>query len=607
LEIIMTTSQSKMSRRQFMGVAGGVIGSTAVLANTAGLMDMNRPPELNVPKINADEFMIDEYTTDVLVIGGGMAGLFAAVRAHDEGASTMIVSKGRLGSSGLTPFAKGIFSYDDNPSMSVDEFVAKVGRSAIETNNPVFTRQLAEHSTARVEELKQWGFFESPLCNHSFMVPINQRNIPLHERIMVTHLVKEQGRVVGASGFSLDEQKIVHFKAKSVVLCTGSGAFKPNGFPVCDLTHDGTIMAYKIGAKVTGKEWNDGHPGSGENSGSSYDNWNGQIEEKPNVTSTQVNHHLGVDSNYQAYTQGPSRSSGGGPPESTEAGSGGPFTPEEFRMTGRPPSDEGGPDRGKGGPPRQGGGLFSFFTSSEAGGPPGMGKGTQVGGSSAGMAIHKAEGIVPIDENGQSTLPGLYAAGDALGSYMSGGIYTQIGGSLAGSAIQGHFAGIAAAKSSAGVKQISVSSAKYASIEDEILAPLKRERGYSPAWVTQVLQGVMIPNFVLYIKKERMLNAALAYVEEMQESHQPLLVADDLHALRLAHETENMLISAEMKLKASVIRTESRCSHYRLDCPDIDYENWQAWLNILQAEDGSMQFEKQRFDQWPEPGELITA
>jgi hypothetical protein len=29
-------------------------------------------------------------------------------------------------------------------------------------------------------------------------------------------------------------------------------------------------------------------------------------------------------------------------------------------------------------------------------------------------------------------------------------------------------------------------------------------------------------------------------------------------------------------------------------------------LNIIQAEDGSMQFEKQRFDQWPEPGELIT-
>ena len=39
-------------------------------------------------------------------------------------------------------------------------------------------------------------------------------------------------------------------------------------------------------------------------------------------------------------------------------------------------------------------------------------------------------------------------------------------------------------------------------IEESILAPLKRESGYSPAWVTQTLQGIMIPNFILYIKKE---------------------------------------------------------------------------------------------------------
>lgn len=40
------------------------------------------------------------------------------------------------------------------------------------------------------------------------------------------------------------------------------------------------------------------------------------------------------------------------------------------------------------------------------------------------------------------------------------------------------------------------------------------QRGYSPAWVTQTLQGIMSPNFVLYIKKERILSTALAYIEE---------------------------------------------------------------------------------------------
>ena len=582
------SSDTDMSRRQFMGVTASVVGATAFAS-----MAFGAEPVTNKPKINAKEFKQTMQKTDVLVIGGGMAALFAAVKAHDAGAKVTMVSKGRLGSSGLTPFAKGIFSYDkSNAAMSIDEFVAKVSESAIGSNNPVFTRQLAEHSYDRVQELKSWGFFDSALYANSFLRPIEARNIPLVERVMITHLLKEKGRVVGASGFSLDENKVIHFSAKTVVLCTGSGGFKPSGFPVCDLTHDGSIMAYDIGAKITGKEWNDGHPGSAENSGSSYDNWHGQVEEKPSTTTVQVNHHLGVDLNYKAYMQGGPVSMGPPRPgdrpgkESAQL-TGGPYVPAAFRENDRPPP-----------PPGREQGLFSLFRQNKHDGPPGMG-GESVGGSSAGMAIHKSEGLVPVDETGLSTVPGLYAAGDALGSYMSGGIYTQIGSSLAGSAVQGAIAGEAAALASADLARIPVAEAKLNQISEAILAPLKRQKGYSPAWVTQVLQAVMIPNFVLYIKKERMMNGALAYVEELNEHHVPMLLAEDRHQLRLAHETRNMIITAEMKLKASLMRKESRCSHFRLDYPDIDDENWQAWINIYKDDQGNMQLEKQAFGSWP--------
>ena len=132
-------------------------------------------------------------------------------------------------------------------------------------------------------------------------------------------------------------------------------------------------------------------------------------------------------------------------------------------------------------------------------------------------------------------------------------------------------------------------------IQDKIWAPLKRKSGYSPAWVTQTLQGIMIPNFIIYIKKEKLLQAALAYVEELRDHHLPLLKAADMHELRLAHETANMITTAEMKLKASIMRTESRCSHYRLDYPEVDDVNWRAWINIYKGADGTMQFEKQPF------------
>nr|WP_320120663.1 FAD-binding protein [uncultured Marinifilum sp.] len=578
-----------MSRRKFLGLAGGAIG----MASLAGMGVSSWAK--NFSEVDLESLSYQENETDVLVIGGGMAGLFAAVKAHDAGAKAIMVSKGRLGSSGQTPFAKGIFAYDpENAKMSLDEFTATVSRSALGSNNSVYTRQMAEHSLARVKELKEWGFFDSALYNKAFSKPIKERGIALYERIVITNLIKENGKITGAAGFSIDEEKVHIFTAKSVILCTGAGGFKPNGFPICDLTHDGTIMAYNIGAKVTGKEWNDGHPGQSTNAAACYDGWHGMFDRKPSVNGIEVHHDLGVDLNYMAYTNGnPVQMKPPGAGDNT-AIEGGPYVPAEFKRAGGPddhkegPGDRKRPPRGEG--PGQGG------KPGEGGAPPGMG-GTTVGGSSAGMSIHKSEGLAPINDKCESNIPGLYAAGDALGSYMAGAIYTQIGSSLAGSAVQGAIAGEAAANYCSNTSMPSISKSKIKEISDEMLAPLKREAGYSPAWVTQTLQGIMIPNFVLYIKKENMLKAALAYVEELRDHHIPMLRAADMHELRLAHETANMIINAEMKLKASIMRKESRCSHYRLDYPDLDDENWRAWINIFKGENGEMQFEKQSFDQ----------
>ncbi len=587
----MKKAKENISRRKFITLAGGAAASFAAISAMGIPLDW----ALNNPEIDVDSLNADTINTDVLVIGSGMAGLFAAVKAHDSGAKVLMVSKGRLGASGQTPFAKGIFAFDpEKEDLSIDEFVAKVSRSALGTNNSTYTKQMAQHSLARVNELKEWGFFDSSLYNKSFSKPIEERNIPVQERITITHLIEENGSVVGAAGFSIDEQKVVFYEAKSVILCTGAGGFKPNGFPICDLTHDGTVMAYNIGAKVTGKEWNDGHGGRANNPAACYDGWGDMFEQKPSTTSIEVHHDLGVDMNYMAYVNGnPLKMGRPGEDKNASTIVGGPYKPSEFdRQDARPQrkDGEGGPPAGKDGkrPPRKDG----------EGGPPGMG-GSMVGGSSAGMAIHKSEGLVPINDQCASTIPGLYAAGDALGSYMAGAIYTQIGSSLAGSAVQGGVAGEAAAKYSKTVKSVKISTSKIKEIEEEILAPLKREAGYSPAWITQTLQGIMIPNFIIYIKKENLLKAALAYVEELRDHHIPMLRAANMHELRLAHETKNMVISAEMKLKASIMRTESRCSHYRLDYPEMDNENWQAWINIFKGEDGTMQFEKQPFNSWP--------
>ncbi len=570
------------SRREFLGWAGAAAGVATIAS-----IGFDQEKQVNLPTIDIDAFSQKEHQSEVLVIGGGVAGLFAAVKAKDAGANVMLVAKGGVGTSGQTPFAKGVFSFDAKTSkVSLDDFTDMVSRSALGTNNATYTRQMAEHSKARAEELREWGYFDQPLCRDSFLKPIIAREIPIMERISITHLIKEDGKIAGAAGFSVDEQVVHIFRAKSVILCTGAGGFKPNGFPICDLTHDGTVMAYNIGAKVTGKEWNDGHAGSAENAAATFDGWHGMFEQVPSTTGVEVHHDLGVDLNYQAYEKGGPVKMGPPGKEDTQI-AGGPYRPEGFDR-----HNKGGPGDKKGPPP---GGKGPH---GEGDLPPGMNM-ASVGGASAGLSIHKSEGLVPINDKCESTIPGLYAAGDALGSYMAGAIYTQIGSSMAGSSVQGAIAGETAALYCQDKELVAISESKIAAIQEEILAPLKRESGYSPAWVTQTLQGIMIPNFVLYIKKERMLQGALNYVEELRDHHIPMLKASDMHELRLAHETINMIVSAEMKLKASLMRKESRCSHYRLDYPEMDDVNWQAWINIYKESDGTMAFEKQPFGTWP--------
>jgi succinate dehydrogenase/fumarate reductase flavoprotein subunit len=212
-----------------------------------------------------------------------------------------------------------------------------------------------------------------------------------------------------------------------------------------------------------------------------------------------------------------------------------------------------------------------------------------MGGASAGMSQHKAEGLFPQDDKCSSNIPGLYAAGDSLGSMQNGGVYTQVGSSLVGSAVQGAIAGKSAALYCRKISFSRISNVRMKEINTEIYAPYLRERGFSPRWVTQMLQGIMIPNYVLYVKSEERMKAALTSIEYLRDHHVPLLMADNLHELRLCHETRNMLLNAEMKLRASLERKESRGSHYREDYPERNDRDWLCWLKIRQGADGKME------------------
>src|SRR5262249_28754895 len=51
-----------------------------------------------------------EIATDVLVVGGGLAGCWAALRACQSGARTLLVDKGYVSRAGCSPLSGGVMT-----------------------------------------------------------------------------------------------------------------------------------------------------------------------------------------------------------------------------------------------------------------------------------------------------------------------------------------------------------------------------------------------------------------------------------------------------------------------------------------------------------------
>ena len=128
----------------------------------------------------------------------------------------------------------------------------------------------------------------------------------------------------------------------------------------------------------------------------------------------------------------------------------------------------------------------------------------------------------------------------------------------------------------------------YAPAEEHMTSFARRSGGFDPRWVTQLLQNYTMPYYILHIKEAKRLEATLSLVGFLEEHMVPRMRAEDPHMLRLAHETENMALNAEMILRASLFRTESRGWHFREDFPHTDDANWLAWNQIYRDDRGKM-------------------
>lgn len=585
------------SRREFIKITGG-IGAMAILGPQMAFAANPGARSMADVKQNRME-------TDVLVVGGGIAGAFAAVKACEMDAQVTVVVKGSVGRSGLTPGANTFFIYDPSLGDDYDAYIKQFLSSGEYLNNRNWTEKIIRESRKTYDEFSSWGVltgrkdcFMPGTFTRSFEVvefgdpmrkKIQEVGVNLIERAMITDLLLQDGRVKGAVGFSLDDEELYVIEAKAVCLCAGAGSFKPMGhFPCNSVTHDGDGMAYRIGAEISGKEFNDPH-----------ELFTGGLPPRPVFR--------GKDKIGRSGPLGspiPGTGFGGAKVDIDKDPIGFTLKPVFQAMRGEIPAESGfGPPPGKrppgGGPP--GGGPPGG--GPQGAGPPGLptpepssyfpnSRMQSVIGATAGMSNHKGEGLWPKDTSGVSNIPGLFAAGDNLCSMQNGANYAGFGTSFCGSAVQGATVGISAAEYAKSEGKISIKGPTVGNALEAMTAPRQREKGFSPSWLTRAMQGIMLPFYVLYAKEESRLQSALSNILYLKSHIAPLMTARDPHELRLAHETSNMLLNAEMKLRASIMRKESRGTHFREDYPARDDRNWLAWIKIRQ-DHGNMVLEKQ--------------
>lgn len=540
--------------------------------------------------------------TDVLVIGGGAAALRAAIAAHDAGAEVLMVSKGAVGKSGATYVSMaelGGFNVPDgalDPTDNPEVFYQDILTAALGEADPEVARLVAYESIDAKNYLEECGLqlkrhpdgsymgflscFSSKARTHiveNHFKPvtavlgrkITEAGIPCLENAVVTNLLVEDGVCRGA--FVLMDGKLCCIRAAGVIMAVGGASmiFAHNMYPE-DITGDGYAMGHRAGARITNMEfvqsglgfakpyvnlfgnqlW-EARPrltnGKGERFMEKYIDEEGVTE--ADVTTAKVRHFpfssRGISRFVEISVQ---REIYEGTP--TESGNIYlDFQETDFEALFSKPNSQLAPmwpmtyDRFKNW------GIDLYKDKVEIA-----------------CFAHAINGGIRIDVNAESTIPGLYAAGevasgphgaDRLGGNMI--ITTQIFGRRAGEA--------AAKRAKADPAAAEVSEAAFAA-EVAFLDDLGMLNKADADALVKELQRAS-DEALLIVRSEEKLARYMDILDELEGRLGKNEPCEDPVGLQRMLEIKNLLTSARLIATAARARKECRGSHYRTDYPHI--------------------------------------
>ena len=237
---------------------------------------------------------MERLDCDVLIIGGGGAALYAALRAFDRDPALKIVvaSKGLFGKSGCTRMVQGGYNVVLHRDDSFDKHYSDTIRGGSLINNQELAWLLVTEAPKRIFELEnRYGCYfdrnsdgtihQRALAGQSFNRTIHRGDLTgielmsrLSEQVLVrgiTVLNEVRGldllfdstgeTVCGALLFDTHRRAFVAVNARATLLATGGAAplYKITAASL-DKSGDGLAMAYRAGAKFVDMEMMQFHP-----------------------------------------------------------------------------------------------------------------------------------------------------------------------------------------------------------------------------------------------------------------------------------------------------------------------------------------------------------
>ncbi|HZS52516.1 MAG TPA: FAD-binding protein [Bryobacterales bacterium] len=568
---------------------------------------------------------MDKYEThehDVLIIGAGGAGLRAAIEALAQGARVGVVCKSLLGKAHTVMAEGGIAAAmaHVDPADGWKTHFKDTMRGGKFLNNWRMAQIHAQEAPDRVRELEQWGalfdrtdkgeILQRAFGGHTYkrlchvgdrtglemIRTLQDRGVSLgvdvYMECTVSRLLTDGGRIAGAFAYWREQGRFVVFKAKAVVIATGGiGKAYHVTSNSWEYSGDGMAMAYQAGAELmdlefvqfhpTGMVWPPGVRGilvteAVRGEGGILRNKNGErfmerYDPKRMELSTR---DVVARAIYTEVREGRGTEHGGAYLDISHK-------PAEYVKRKLPSM------------------YHQFLELADVD--------ITKQAMEVGPTCHYVMGGIGVDaETAQSTLPGLFAAGEAAAGLHGA---NRLGGnSLSDLLVFGRRAGASAARYACSSPPAVVDSGQIEEAARELLEPFERNGGENPYDIQRDLQDVM-QNRVGIFRNEEDLKLALDELEKLKARLAKVSVQGSRlynPGWHLAQELRSLLTVSEAVARCALERKESRGAHSRIDFPNYD-ERWAKLNNVISRDGDQMKLTQRPTPEMPRELQELLA